>query len=1146
MAAVFTTLFILSGYPMVMAYNIESMPWKNIAYPWAGFGYRVIQHSESSVLVSAPLEQYGVNRRGRVYQCQVSSSSCSSLNINVPPHGVNMSLGLSMSKTETLRKTVVCGPTIPKECDGITLYGGMCFIIGPSLPQQEGPVPASLEACKDTDIVFLLDGSGSVRSYQFSAMKVFVKNLIRRLLKPYTIFAFAQYSHRFRVHVNFNQFDRTRWEYQLNSIRQTGGGTLTATAIQNVVNTVFVPYAGARPTANKILIVITDGRSGDSASYPSVTALADSKNIIRYSIGVGNAFNNQWALNELRSIASLPTSEHMFKVDSFEALNKISSKLEKSIIAIEGTQTAGDATTMEFAQNGFSAALVSNYRMLVSVVGANEWRGGYQDISLSTKRPSFRRVHQVTPDSYVGYSMAVANGFGQSYIIVGAPRYEHKGLVMVFKPGNHLLKSLSQSQIGGYFGAEVCVVDLDGDSNTDLILASAPMHTEGEREGKVFVYSTSYYYYQIRFYHLVYSFHRASVLDTGVSLLGMKGQRGRFGSSLASLADLNGDGIRDVAVGAPLEDNGQGSVYIFNGRRGGINPTYSQRIAGWSVRSGLRFFGLTVAQSALDQSGDGLPDIAVGSKGAVLLLRSSPIVAVHTRMMFVPNKIPVSIYDCSVPQQINASVCFTMTKITKDRFTDLQADLNYTVTLDYLRQKYRANFTVEKRERDHETTLRLGEKCFMHTFYVQCSPEDVVNPVDIRVAFSFQGLPIPSADQLTPKLSSSSPFTTDHKLIFAIKCGQDRVCEDNIHLNFNISESILEVGIAQEMSVRVMVENRGENSYGTRVSLSYPVGLSYRTFTKSQGRVECTSLDSTDGVTLGKTDCSIDRPILQAGDKAVFVVVYGIDGSGDFDETLSIEAQASSDNDVHSNESEPFQKKEIAVKYSIYALIRRFKNTTNYINFTAGNNGMENEVRQDFEVTNSIRGLNLTVVINVPVRLQDKDIWTDVDSLNITGCTREVELEPNMTDFKETLLKNKEHIVDCSIAVCLEFRCTSYMARDDSQLYTVSGNMSSGWIEQTGLRAATFHLVSSATLEYDDSKYIFYSSESSRLPPVTKIDTLVEVYEGPNLTNVIIGGAFGGLFLLIILTVVLVKVGFFRSRYEKLLSEAEAAAQKKE
>ena len=37
-----------------------------------------------------------------------------------------------------------------------------------------------------------------------------------------------------------------------------------------------------------------------------------------------------------------------------------------------------------------------------------------------------------------------------------------------------------------------------------------------------------------------------------------------------------------MAVGAPLEDDGQGSVYIFNGRRRGVNPEYSQ------VREGER------------------------------------------------------------------------------------------------------------------------------------------------------------------------------------------------------------------------------------------------------------------------------------------------------------------------------------------------------------------------------------------------------------------------------------------------------------------------------------------------------------------------------------------------------------------------------
>ncbi len=47
----------------------------------------------------------------------------------------------------------------------------------------------------------------------------------------------------------------------------------------------------------------------------------------------------------------------------------------------------------------------------------------------------------------------------------------------------------SQPQIGSYFGAEVCVVDLNSDYNTDLLLISAPTYMEPDREGRVFVYT---------------------------------------------------------------------------------------------------------------------------------------------------------------------------------------------------------------------------------------------------------------------------------------------------------------------------------------------------------------------------------------------------------------------------------------------------------------------------------------------------------------------------------------------------------------------------------------------------------------------------------------------------------------------------------
>ena len=66
--------------------------------------------------------------------------------------------------------------------------------------------------------------------------------------------------------------------------------------------------------------------------------------------------------------------------------------------------------------------------------------------------------------------------------------------------------------------------------------------------------------------------------DNPLVLRGDASDQGRFGSSLAVLPDLNSDGLNDLAVGAPLENGGQGSIYIFHGETGGgrISPTYSQ------------------------------------------------------------------------------------------------------------------------------------------------------------------------------------------------------------------------------------------------------------------------------------------------------------------------------------------------------------------------------------------------------------------------------------------------------------------------------------------------------------------------------------------------------------------------------------------
>lgn len=54
------------------------------------------------------------------------------------------------------------------------------------------------------------------------------------------------------------------------------------------------------------------------------------------------------------------------------------------------------------------------------------------------------------------------------------------------------------------------------------------------------------------------------------------GQNARFGSALAPVPDLNGDGFNDLVVGAPLEDDHKGAIYVFFSQQNRILRKYKQ------------------------------------------------------------------------------------------------------------------------------------------------------------------------------------------------------------------------------------------------------------------------------------------------------------------------------------------------------------------------------------------------------------------------------------------------------------------------------------------------------------------------------------------------------------------------------------------
>ena len=95
----------------------------------------------------------------------------------------------------------------------------------------------------------------------------------------------------------------------------------------------------------------------------------------------------------------------------------------------------------------------------------------------------------------------------------------------------------------------------------------------------------------------------------------------QFGSAAANIGDLNADGVIDLAVGAPLDDDGgtdRGAVWILNLNTNATVKSY-QKISDTegNFSGSLDYgdsFGCSV-ENANDLDGDGVIDLAVGAYG---------------------------------------------------------------------------------------------------------------------------------------------------------------------------------------------------------------------------------------------------------------------------------------------------------------------------------------------------------------------------------------------------------------------------------------------------------------------------------------------------------------------------------------------------
>uniref|UniRef100_A0A3P8VRV2 Integrin, alpha 11a n=1 Tax=Cynoglossus semilaevis TaxID=244447 RepID=A0A3P8VRV2_CYNSE len=884
-------------------FNIDTKKHRIIKGPkQAQFGYTVQQHvaagGEKWLLVGAPYEMNGPYQTGDVYKCSLNSNkhSCSKLNLGrvstteplwktfVKQHCIGVSLCVRPSDHMS-----ACGPLWSYECGSSYYSTGICSRVNASFKFSRTIAPAFQRCETYMDIIIVLDGSNSI--YPWTEVQAFLINILQKFyVGPGQIqVGVVQYGEKV-VH-EFKLSDYKSVEEvvkRARSIDQRGGEeTNTALGI-NVARSEAFKHGGRRG-AKKVMIVITDGESHDSPDLQQAIEDSEKDEITRYAIAVLGYYNRRGInpeafLNEIKYIASDPDDKHFFNVTDEAALKDIVDALGERIFSLEGTSTNGTAFGLQMSQAGFSAHNVED-GILVGAVGAYDWNGAVLKETRQGKViPPKSSYAQEFPEelknhgAYLGYTVtSVVSAKNGRLLVAGAPRFNHTGKVIIFTLNNSgnltILHSLKGMQIGSYYGSEIAALDFDGDGVTDNLLVAAPMYFSGGMEkGKVYIYRN-------RFVH------------EGTLEIHNGGQNARFGSSLAPVPDLNGDGFNDLVVGAPLEDDHKGAIYVFFCQQNRIIRKYKQRIAAADLAPGLQYFGRSI-HGVMDMNGDGLVDLAVGSLGAAVLLWSQSVIRIHVNVRFEPSKINIFVKDCQRGGKdvtcMSAIVCFNITARTA--ILPTQEIGEYNVSVAERRFNPRAILDDPNNLQPQNLTLLPGEETCAHIFFHVMETTDNARPIVFAVQVGLQ-----DPDQ-GAVLDESWPTVVKTELPFWNGCDEDDRCIPDLalqcmtdlmtrnqfcaqpvqsrgafcrQLGEHGSEGSLRVleGNRRRMVVDVRLENKGENAYKARLNITYSPNLSFSSLiVKVESTIECHNeyRHRTEKI------CNVSAPFMRAKSQVLF------------------------------------------------------------------------------------------------------------------------------------------------------------------------------------------------------------------------------------------------------------------------------------
>ncbi|XP_035512556.1 von Willebrand factor A domain-containing protein 1 [Morone saxatilis] len=205
----------------------------------------------------------------------------------------------------------------------------LCLLLRPSAAQN--PAPEGVLNCCEGDVLFLLDSSGSVSSYEYSRMLAFLSEL----LLPFSLgedqvrVGLLQVGTQPRLEFGFDTHStQSGLQEALRNTKPLRGDTNTVGALRIAKERVLRPGApdGARAGLPRVLVWLTDGVKPGDVIGPMAELQEEGVAVLVVSTGHGNYL-------VLREVVTPPVENHLYFVD-IDDMSIITEDLRDAIIEI--------------------------------------------------------------------------------------------------------------------------------------------------------------------------------------------------------------------------------------------------------------------------------------------------------------------------------------------------------------------------------------------------------------------------------------------------------------------------------------------------------------------------------------------------------------------------------------------------------------------------------------------------------------------------------------------------------------------------------------------------------------------------------------------------------------------------------------------